>query len=165
MRKVVNETNKMYQDLTRKMSTKSREDLKDPSVTCSVVVSNETIKRNKRLALAYLNTRMDRIKKMWWTQGSIIPDEMKTKLHQAEKDFFEGYDKIMADYSQELDIDLTSDMNPPRDHMVQVRILKDYGEVLLRSGQFIDLKRSSIFMLRSDVETLLQKGIAVQLRD
>eukprot|EP00954_Amorphochlora_amoebiformis_P000914 70909-Amorphochlora_amoeboformis.AAC.1 len=57
-----------------------------------------------------------------------------------------------------------ADMMPPRDHMVQVRILKDYGEVLLRSGQFIDLKRSSVCMLRSDVESLIQRGIAVQLK-
>eukprot|EP00472_Partenskyella_glossopodia_P006747 CAMPEP_0197540310 /NCGR_PEP_ID=MMETSP1318-20131121/65411_1 /TAXON_ID=552666 /ORGANISM="Partenskyella glossopodia, Strain RCC365" /LENGTH=150 /DNA_ID=CAMNT_0043099255 /DNA_START=90 /DNA_END=539 /DNA_ORIENTATION=+ len=148
----------------KKMRTKSKDELKDPSVTCSIVVNNETIKWNKRLALAYINERLNRIKKIWWTRSSVLPDEVKPNMSQAEKDFFEGYDKILSEYNQEMDVDLASDMSPPSELMVEVRILQDYGEILLRSGQFIDLKRSSVCLLRSDVESLIQKGVAVQLK-
>ncbi|GAB5362731.1 hypothetical protein AAMO2058_000823200 [Amorphochlora amoebiformis] len=164
MRKIVNETQQLHLCIVKKMDLKTPEELRDPTVTCSIVVNNATAKRNKRMALAYVNERLNRIKRMWWTRSSILPEDMKHNMSQAEKDFFEGYDKILSAYCQDIDVDLASDMMPPRDHMVQVRILKDYGEVLLRSGQFIDLKRSSVCMLRSDVESLIQRGIAVQLK-
>eukprot|EP00954_Amorphochlora_amoebiformis_P000915 70909-Amorphochlora_amoeboformis.AAC.2 len=108
MRKIVNETQQLHLCIVKKMDLKTPEELRDPTVTCSIVVNNATAKRNKRMALAYVNERLNRIKRMWWTRSSILPEDMKHNMSQAEKDFFEGYDKILSAYCQDIDVDLAS---------------------------------------------------------
>eukprot|EP00466_Bigelowiella_natans_P020422 jgi/Bigna1/73385/fgenesh1_pg.24_\ len=163
MTKVSNETHQIYRDLMKKIRSANQDDLKDPSVTASIAVSNEIIQRNKRMALAYLYERVKRIEDVWWTRSSVLPEDVRPNLSRSEKEYFEGYDELMDSYSRTMDVDIASDLLPPEDFMVEVRILKDCGEIVLKSGQFVNLKKSTIFMRRSDAEGIIQQGLAVIL--
>lgn len=52
MRRVVEESTQVYRQMMR--TIRSGKDTKDPSVSCSIVVSHAIIQRNKRVGLAYL---------------------------------------------------------------------------------------------------------------
>jgi hypothetical protein len=43
--------------------------------------------------------------------GSVLPDEIRRKLHATELDYFKQYDALLTEYMAAIDIDLTSVRN------------------------------------------------------
>ena len=56
------------------------------------------------------------------------------------------------------DIDLSGDLNPPTNIFIDVRVLRDGGEVTTEYGSFNLIKDSQFFVRKSDVERLIQQG-------
>lgn len=111
------------------------------------------------------NERIKRLKRVWWQQ-STLPEDLKRNMSVQEKDFYAKYGETMEGYMEQIGIfDLTTDAKPPTNLMVQVRILEHHGEVMLRSGQTVNLTPSSIRMLTSDVEGLIADGIKVEVQN
>jgi len=77
-------------------------------------------------------------------------------------DFLKGYNSLMLDYKSDfLDVlDLTAGIDrPPGELMVDVRVVKDAGEVVLESGERVELRKGERFRLvRSQVERLIVQG-------
>ena len=61
------------------------------------------------------------------------------------------------------DIDITGPLTPPKDLFVDVRVLRDAGEVQTEFGSITLTKGSQFFVKRSDVERLVQQGYLQKL--
>eukprot|EP01132_Coremiostelium_polycephalum_P004982 gene4982-6203_t len=126
------------------------------------VIYRESIYRNKRCILAYLMERTNRIRNYRWTSGSaILPNQLKEHMSQNEIKFFTDYDKILTNLHTKIGLDLTVDVKqPPKELYIEVRVLKEMGEVVLNSGSTVSLNLNTThFVRRSDVETMITQGI------
>jgi hypothetical protein len=53
--------------------------------------------------------RLSKVKELWWELGSAVPEDIKQNMSVQEREFFVGYDKIMAQYGNAYpELDLTS---------------------------------------------------------
>lgn len=158
MREVVQEIAKTTQLIHETLQDHNYE-VDEPAVACGLLVHHESLMRDKRCALAYLNERMRRIVRAWWEVGTVIPDEFRANLSPQEKAYFEGYDQLVSNYMNDMDVLLTSDQVPPKELFVEVRALQDVGEVMTESG-VVNLKRNTAHLVRrSDAELLVRQGL------
>lgn len=148
---------------------------------CNLTVQHLSARRNKRCLLAYLAIRVGGIKERWWDAGGGLayllstpattssttggdgdtPD-LRSALSPQELDFLRGYNNLLLDYKSDfLDVlDLSAGIDkPPGEFMVDVRVVKDAGEVVLEGGERIDFRKGERFRLaRSQVERLIVQG-------
>jgi GINS complex subunit 1 len=130
----------------------------DPAAACSLLVDHLCMRRNKRCLLAYHRVRVDRLEEMCWNgqdalDGAIQNQHQATRSGQAptgtlgsdaggssslspeEEEYVRRYGDLLAAYKGEwTDIDLTGSLEPPRDLFVDVRVLKDAGEIQTEYG-------------------------------
>jgi GINS complex subunit 1 len=151
----------------------------DPALVCNLTVQHLAARRNKRCLLAYLHTRVGGIKERWWDAGGslahlLTPNtivssnldqestDLRSNLSPQELDFMRGYNNLMLDYKSDfLDIlDLTAGIGrPPGELMVDVRVIKDAGQVILEGGERVDFRKGERFRLgRGAVERLIVQG-------
>jgi GINS complex subunit 1 len=136
----------------------------DKTVMCSLVIQNQSILRNKRCLLAYVNYRMDVVKNLRWHTGSTVPAELKPLLDGHELNFFTNYDKNVTKYMDAIGLDLTEDMEPPRELKIEVRVLQDCGEILTETGPINLTKNSTHFVRRADVQHLIRQNMLRQIQ-
>lgn len=105
-----------------------------------------------------------------------------SSLSPEEEDYFRQYSDMLSAYKgQWTDIDLTGSLEPPRDLFVDVRVLKDAGEIQTEYGyvslpslqgeqsanqelRAINLTKNSQFYVRlADVERLIAQGFLQRL--
>lgn len=64
---------------------------------------------------------------MRWEHGPVLPQEARANMTEQEGQFFQTYNKILADYMGSLGenhgLDLTQDLKPPKTLMVEVKTL------------------------------------------
>jgi GINS complex subunit 1 len=143
----------------------SSEDGEEPKVKATLTILQEGIYRNKRCALVYLHHRLSKIEELWWKTGSpTLGKEYSSKLSKAEIEHYDKFQKLMTKTKEAIDMDLSSNVVPPQDLLVEVRVLKDEGEVVLQSGARVLLQKNSThFLRRSDVEHLILQNILEQV--
>lgn len=146
----------------------------DRSLVCNLTLQHLSARRNKRCLLAYLATRVGGMKERWWDAGGGLayllsapnpdPDvpDLRSALSPQELDFLRAYNNLILDYKSEyLDVlDLTAGIEkPPGEFMVDVRVVKDAGEVILEGGERVEFRKGERFRLaRSQVERLIVQG-------
>lgn len=115
------------------------------------------MRRNKRCLLAYHRTRTDKLEELVWN-GSDVADLAaqqqrdpaqgqqggadlgngegnSSSLSPEEEEYVRQYSDLLAAYKgQWTDIDLTGSLEPPRDLFIDVRVLKDAGEIQTEYG-------------------------------
>ena len=129
----------------------------EPATACSVLVNHLCMRRNKRCLLAYHRVRSDKLEEMCWSgrdvldieqqqhggqvngEGSAMASETGTgsqsSLSPEEEEYVRQYGDMLASYKgQWTDIDLTGSLEPPRDLFIDVRVLKDAGEIQTEYG-------------------------------
>ena len=74
-------------------------DPKDVYTTGNLLFYMNTISRNKRVVLAYLNERLRRVKQMWWDFGGELPPEREEPMHGHETLFFTQYNDLLEEYN------------------------------------------------------------------
>ncbi|KAI5958138.1 PSF1 [Candida margitis] len=81
-------------------------------------------------------------------------------LNHFEQDFYKNYQNLITNYKSKFGeyLDLTSDLEPPTDIFIDVRCLKDGGDVTTEYGSFNLIKDSQFYVRKSDVERLIQQG-------
>lgn len=80
-------------------------------------------------------------------------------LSHAEQEYFRQYQNLLLNYKSNFgDIDLSGDLLPPQDIFIDVRVLKDGGEVTTEFGVFNIVKDSQFYVRKLDVERLIQQG-------
>eukprot|EP00128_Syssomonas_multiformis_P009780 Colp12_sorted_trinity150504_noHs@26869 len=162
VRNVIKEINALFDEVKKIIRADGEH---SESAVCSIVVHHAAIQRNKQCVLAYLNERMNRIKRLRWEVGSVIPAEMVEDLSPQEQQFFSGYNKLVNKYARTVGIDdMTADLKPPKDNLyVEVRCLEDLGEIRLEDGVIQVKKDNQFFVRRSDVEQLIKQGAMVEI--
>lgn len=128
-----------------------------------VMVYHTAILRNKRLLMAYVKRRIDILRELRWTHG-VLPEQVKSNLTPQEQHFFKEYSKLLSKYMRSatmggVGLDLTADPEPPTDPYIQVRVMKDYGEVTFSSGSVTLREGLSLWLLREEAHTFLQEGV------
>lgn len=128
-----------------------------------VMVYHTAILRNKRLLMAYVKKRIDILRELRWTHG-VLPEHVKSNLTPQELQFFKEYSKLLSKYMRSaalggVGLDLTADPEPPIDPYIQVRVMKDYGEVTFSSGSVHLRPGLSLWLLRDEAHNLLIEGV------
>ena len=129
----------------------------DPATACTLLVDHLCMRRNKRCLLAYHRTRTDKLEEMVWNGSDItdlaaqqqrgpnggqnggvdlgIGEGDSSSLSPEEEEYVKQYSDLLAAYKgQWTDIDLTGSLEPPRDLFIDVRVLKDAGEIQTEYG-------------------------------
>lgn len=121
----------------------------DPAVACTLLVNHLSMRRNKRCLLAYHRTRTDKLEELVWNGADVVDlsgqqvagaaangDEAGTSsLSPQEEEYVRQYGDLLAAYKgQWTDVDLTGSLEPPRDLFIDVRVLKDAGEIQTEYG-------------------------------
>lgn len=115
------------------------------------------MRRNKRCLLAYHKTRTDKLEELVWSGADVVDlsgqqlregagsghagaatrpgDSGTSSLSPQEEDYVRQFGDLLAAYKgQWTDIDLTGSLEPPRDLFIDVRVLKDAGEIQTEYG-------------------------------
>jgi GINS complex subunit 1 len=104
---------------------------------------------------------MNKVKELRWHTGAVIPEVTLQQeiLSVAERDYFAAYNKLLNDYNDSIDFDLTTCIEPPKDFKIMIRVLKDYGEILVENGMLKLIKGGTHYLRRTDVEELIRQGV------
>lgn len=122
----------------------------EPATACALLVDHLAMRRNKRCLLAYHRVRAERLEQMCW-DGRDVLDQLadverneggqmngssnQNSLSPEEEEYFRLYGDMLASYKgQWTDVDLTGSLEPPRDLFIDVRVLKDAGEIQTEYG-------------------------------
>ena len=101
------------------------------------------------------NHRLERLKRIRWQLGAILPAEVKCNLSEDEIKWFASYSRNLSDYMNHLNdnkgIDLTLMRNPPKKLYIQVRCISDYGQLELDDGHTVVLSKDSMVSETCDV--------------
>ncbi|KAI2629815.1 GINS complex, Psf1 component [Hypoxylon sp. NC1633] len=158
----------------------------DPATACTLLVNHLSMRRNKRCLLAYHRTRTDRLEELAWkgydvvdlagqqvrdgpagnasSSGAGTGDGGTSSLSPHEEDYIRQYSDLLAAYKgQWTDIDLTGSLEPPRDLFIDVRVLKDAGEIQTEYGAITLTKNSQFYVRQGDVERLIAQGYLQKL--
>lgn len=131
----------------------------EPAIACNVLVHHLCMRRNKRCLLAYHRTRTDKLEELVWSGTDVLDIEREknerdaaaggggaaadlgngegnsSSLSPEEEEYVRQYSDLLAAYKgQWTDIDLTGSLEPPRDLFIDVRVLKDAGEIQTEYG-------------------------------
>lgn len=120
--------------------------------------------RNQRCLAAYLYDRLLRIRALRWEYGSVLPPAVRFHMCAEELQWFSQYKKSLASFMKSLGngegLDITQDTKPPKSLYIQVRCVKDHGELEIDDGTVILLKRNSQhFLPRWKCEQLIRQGV------
>lgn len=129
----------------------------DPATACTLLVDHLGMRRDKRCLLAYHRVRAERLEDMCWRGEDVLEraaaaaaassqagartgdgqaqEEETSALSPEEEEYVRQYaDLLAAMKGHWTDIDLTGSLEPPRDLFVDVRVLRDAGEVQTEYG-------------------------------
>lgn len=127
----------------------------EPATACALLVNHLCMRRNKRCLLAYHRVRTDKLEEMCWNGIDVLErqnlqqnatrsgaegasssaDGSASSLSPEEEEYVRQYSDLLAAYKgQWTDIDLTGSMEPPKELFIDVRVLKDAGEIQTEYG-------------------------------
>ncbi|KAI9903095.1 hypothetical protein N3K66_002447 [Trichothecium roseum] len=147
----------------------------DQAVATTLLVNHLSMRRNKRCLLAYHRTRSDKLEELVWKGSDVADlsgqqsrdgaaDGLTSSLSPHEEDYVRQYSDLLAAYKgQWTDIDLTGSLAPPRDLFIDVRVLKDAGEIQTEYGAITLTKNSQFYVRQGDVERLIAQGYLQKL--
>ena len=141
----------------------------DDGQVCALLIAALAMRRNKRVMLAHQAQRTDKLRELFWSAGGQTAavlgqaTESRKNMAPAEVDFVRGYATLVNDYKaafSKAGLDLTAPTagRPPKELFVQVRVLKDVGDVETEWGTVSFTKDSLVFVRRPDVERLILDG-------
>eukprot|EP00049_Salpingoeca_infusionum_P002137 m.54311 g.54311 ORF g.54311 m.54311 type:complete len:195 (+) comp11408_c1_seq1:325-909(+) len=164
--RVVAEINGLCEETKRTFEEyKEGDSLQDPRVASSIAIHFAAVNRNIRCVLAYLHERLDRLKRIRWELGAVLPPYAQANTSDAEKTTYREYSKLLSTYMADVGIDLTRNLTPPKELDIKVRVLSDdVGEVETETGETLALAAGSEHLVRrTDVEQLIRQGQLEQL--
>ncbi|KAF6844726.1 DNA replication complex gins protein psf1 [Colletotrichum musicola] len=155
----------------------------DQATACTLLVNHLSMRRNKRCLLAYHRTRTDKLEELAWKGVDVLDlagqqvrsvgsstggvnggDGPTSSLSPQEEEYVRQYGDLLAAYKgQWTDIDLTGSLEPPRDLFIDVRVLKDAGEIQTEYGAINLTKNSQFYVRQGDVERLIAQGYLQKL--
>ncbi|RDW94122.1 DNA replication protein PSF1 [Aspergillus mulundensis] len=162
----------------------------EPAVACALLVDHLCIRRNKRCLLAYHRVRTEKLEELCWKGIDVLEQQAaaagrddgqpgghnpnnagpqvgsgnESSLSPEEEEYFRQYSDMLATYKgQWTDIDLTGSLEPPKDLFIDVRVLRDAGEIQTEYGVINLTKNSQLYVRHGDVERLIAQGFLERL--
>ncbi|KAL2799604.1 DNA replication complex GINS protein psf1 [Aspergillus keveii] len=161
----------------------------EPAVACALLVDHLCIRRNKRCLLAYHRVRTEKLEELSWKGVDVLEQPVlpatgggvgaedggpsgvqssqagnESSLSPEEGEYFRQYCDMLATYKgQWTDIDLTGSLEPPKDLFIDVRVLRDAGEIQTEYGVINLTKNSQLYVRHGDVERLIAQGFLERL--
>lgn len=152
----------------------------DQETTCVLLVNQISMRWNKRCLLAYHRVRAEKLEAMCWAGNDLLEQQHRqqaqsgqggsngagsqSSLSAEEEEYFRQYNDLLSSYKgQWTDIDLTGSLEPPKDLFIDVRVLKDAGEIQTEYGAINLTKNSQFFVRHGDVERLIAQGFLQRL--
>ncbi|KAH8663148.1 DNA replication complex GINS protein PSF1 [Tricladium varicosporioides] len=157
----------------------------DPNTGTRLFINHLYMRRNKRCLLAYHKTRTDKLEEMVWNGNDIADlaaqqrsadngqgngagigngEGNSSSLSPEEEEYVRQYGELLSAYKGKwTDIDLTGSLEPPRDLFIDVRVLKNAGEIQTEYGTINLTKNSQFFVRQGDVERLIAQGYLQKL--
>lgn len=146
--------------------------LDDKVTKCQYFVALLCMEKNKRCLLAYEKMRSEILDSLVWgsngmeyTNGYIQVGQENNNLSHQEQVYLKEYAQLLTDMKcgDFIDIDLSGSLIPPSDVFIDVRVIKDAGEIQTEYGVFNLIKDSQFFVRQTDVERLIQQGYLQKL--
>eukprot|EP00761_Pharyngomonas_kirbyi_P000354 gb/GECH01000354.1/.p1 GENE.gb/GECH01000354.1/~~gb/GECH01000354.1/.p1 ORF type:complete len:192 (+),score=41.45 gb/GECH01000354.1/:1-576(+) len=138
-------------------------DPQDPSCAALLLLNHTAFMRNKRCISTYLHHRLLRLRQIRWNTGGTLPDLVNDNISTAEKDYFQAYSNLIGEYGAELNVDLGADVDPPKDVYIEVRALRDVGEITTATNVIQLRANQTFYMRRTDAEPYILQGILKQV--
>lgn len=141
--------------------------LSEQQTTDAIVLAlkTEIVLRHKRSVLSYLHYRTQKLEESRWQTGVKLPSHFQNNLSEEELQYFARYSKVLARYSALAGVDVTRDLEPPKDVQVEVSVTEEMGEVELPESGTVELKKNTRLLLRrSEAESLIRQGYVQQTR-
>ncbi|EAS31562.2 PSF1 domain-containing protein [Coccidioides immitis RS] len=156
----------------------------DPATACALLVNHLCMRRNKRCLLAYHRVRVEKVEELCWKGWDVVDYRQERRqqeqqrgeqgggggsgsgnvLSPEEEEYLRLYGEMLLSYKgQWTDVDLTGSLEPPRDLFIDVRVLKDVGEVQTEYGSINLTKNSQFYVRLGDVEKLIAQGYLQRL--
>ena len=158
----------------------------EPATACTVLVNHLTMRRNKRCLLAYHRVRAEKLETMCWSGKDVLEEQQssghrqggvngegsalasdtgyQSSLSPEEEEYVRQYGDLLAAYKGRwTDIDLTGSLEPPKDLFIDVRVLRDAGEIQTEYGAITLTKNSQFYVRQGDVERLIAQGYLQKL--
>ncbi|EMF16863.1 GINS complex, Psf1 component [Sphaerulina musiva SO2202] len=180
----INNTNNSNTARSSTTTTSSFNPHEHPQLACTLLVNQLSMRRNKRCLLAYHRTRTEKLEGFCWEgrdvninnnqnqniNNNTISETMTTTttttstLSSEEEQYTHAYSSLLAAYKgQWTEIDLTGSVEPPQDIFIDVRVLKDAGEIQTEYGSITLTKNSQFYVRAGDVEGLVRQGYLQKL--
>eukprot|EP00820_Chromera_velia_P020920 Cvel_29507.t1-p1 / transcript=Cvel_29507.t1 / gene=Cvel_29507 / organism=Chromera_velia_CCMP2878 / gene_product=hypothetical protein / transcript_product=hypothetical protein / location=Cvel_scaffold4052:9208-10578(+) / protein_length=153 / sequence_SO=supercontig / SO=protein_coding / is_pseudo=false len=77
-------------------------DEQDRQTLLRILCLESAIKRNRKCALAYIHSRSDMVRGLWWTHGRRLPEVRAEKLNEEEKLLFNTHSEALEAAQREL---------------------------------------------------------------
>lgn len=128
-----------------------------------MLFQHTAIHRNKRCVLAYLNSRAAYLRSRRWLVSGVLKPSVRERVSGEEANYFKEYDKILSAYMDCVGLPLTDMLDPPKELMVEVRLVgSEECSLVTDSGAAITLRpKTTEHVRRSDVEHLIRDGLLV----
>ena len=139
----------------------------EPAIACALLVDHLCMRRNKRCLLAYHRVRAEKLEELCWTGVDVLEQQLPSSeegpaaeaggghssLSPEEEEYFRRYGDLLAVYKGHwTDVDLTGSLEPPRDLFIDVRVLKDAGEIQTEYGYvFLFFSFSFFYLIQKSV--------------
>ncbi|KAK6636037.1 hypothetical protein RUM43_009689 [Polyplax serrata] len=163
-RRVLAEMNSLYFDNQRDLRELEADDTNTQDTIPNIALRHAALERNERCALAYMHNRLQRIRKMRWDLGCLLPPEVKMNLSNGELKWVKTYSKLLASYmttiGDGIGLNITQDIKPPKSFYIEVKSNENYGRFEMECGSVVMLKKNGVYHLqRSECEVLVRQGI------
>ncbi|KAJ1781796.1 DNA replication protein psf1 [Coemansia sp. RSA 2399] len=130
----------------------------------------QTLARNKRCLLAYHDRRARFLRSLLWMlhlAPSLVPGNLLARMSPDEQSYMREYAKLNSAYRDAVEAQLIPSGSldwaangelPPRDPLIEVRVVKDCGEVVTENGVVSLQAGTQHYVSRADVEHLITIG-------
>ena len=124
----------------------------NPAAACSLLINHLCMRRNKRCLLVFHRVRVTFLEELCWSgrENSRLLLEDTTlssagnegmglqSLNPEEEEYICHFQGLLAEQkSKWTDVDLTGNIEPPQDLFIDVRVLKDAGDIQTEYGYFL----------------------------
>ncbi|KAI8644173.1 hypothetical protein BD408DRAFT_341130 [Parasitella parasitica] len=157
--------NRAKETVNTMKSDESGTAVNNPSNMSQVMLYHLSVKRNKRVLFAYHRQRVNKLKDILWNVGlnSKYRREILASLGPNEQKFLDEYGELVNSYKQSfLEVDIGGPsgggLDPPVDLFIEVRVLRDAGEINTEYGSLNLSKGNQFYVKRTDVESLIKAG-------
>ena len=76
--------------------------------------------------------------------------------------YFNGYNKLLNEYIRDIDIDIASNLTPPKELKQEIAVIQSVGDVQTSNGPMNFQRNTRQFVNVNDVETLIRNGQVVK---